>query len=205
MNLERWRELMRALRIGANEGTFAAIVAAYEEPHRRYHGAAHIEDCLDQLDRAPGIAERTEDVEAALWFHDVVYDVRSTTNELRSAERAAAFLRDAGAGPDVARRVYDLVLATKHGDAALVGDAAAVVDVDLSILGRDEATYDAFERAIREEYAWVPEPLYRDKRAEILASFLERARVYSTDVFRDRFEARARRNLERAIRALRGA
>ena len=183
---------------------FASLTAAYSEPHRRYHDGRHIDDCLAQLDSAAGLAEFPEEVELALWFHDAVYEPTSSTNELDSAERALAFLRTAGAEGARSRRVYDHILATRHGDEALRGDAAVVVDVDLSILGREPGTYDVFEQAIREEYRWVPPPIYRRKRAEILSSFLARPAIYSTEHFRRRFEARARENLDRALRSLRG-
>ena len=49
-----------------------------------------------------------------------------------------------------------------------------VVDIDLSILGRNRQDYDLFEERVRKEYKWVPGPLYRRKRIEVLESFLKR-------------------------------
>jgi predicted metal-dependent HD superfamily phosphohydrolase len=46
--------------------------------------------------------------------------------------------------------------------------------------------------------------LFRRKRAEILESFLARPQIYTTQLFRDRYEASARRNLSQAIATLRG-
>jgi predicted metal-dependent HD superfamily phosphohydrolase len=61
------------------------------------------------------------------------------------------------------------------------------------------AEYDEFERLIRAEYAWVPEPVYRTERARILARFREQDPLYRTAHFRRRYEAVARRNLDRAL------
>ena len=57
----------------------------------------------------------------------------------------------------------------------------------------------AFDRAIREEYCWVPGFLYRRKRAEVLQGFLDRPAIYVTPALQERFETQARANLERAL------
>ena len=104
----------------------------------------------------------------------------------------------------MAARVRAHVLATRHDDAPPPGDSALVVDIDLSILGREPAVFDAFDRAIRKEYAWVPGFLYRQKRRQLLQHLLDRPVLYATPALRDRFEAPARANLERALGRLAG-
>jgi len=193
---------MKRWRIPPNDEVYSSLVSAYAEPHRRYHTAHHIEDCLAQLDAAGDIANAPEEVELALWFHDAVYKPVSSRNELRSAEWAQTFLRSADVDDERGQHVYGHILATRHGEESLSGDAALVVDIDLSILGREPEAYDVFEQAIREEYKWVPWPVYRRKRAEILSSFLGRTAIYATEHFRSRFESRARENLRRAIDSL---
>ena len=76
--------------------------------------------------------------------------------------------------------------------------------IDLSILGRIPEVFDEFERRIRREYSWVPDPVYGGARAEILAGFLRRRSIYQIDYFRDRYEVQARANLERVLRQLAG-
>jgi hypothetical protein len=46
----------------------------------------------------------------------------------------------------MAERVHGLVMATAHMAGELSGDAALVVDIDLSILGKPARIYDEFER-----------------------------------------------------------
>jgi predicted metal-dependent HD superfamily phosphohydrolase len=77
-----------------------------------------------------------------------------------------------------------------------------MIDIDTSILGAPPVRYDEFETSIRQEYSWVPEQLYRDKRAAVLSRFLSKTPIYSTPELRDEFEVRARDNLKRAIAAL---
>lgn len=190
---------MQGLSLAPNADTYERLAAAYAEPHRHYHTAAHIGACLTELEAARGLARFPFEVEAALWFHDAIYDPKASDNEQRSADWAVAFLSGAGAAAAVGERVRGHVMATRHDGEAGAPDSALVVDIDLSILGQPPAEYDAFERNVREEYRWVPGPLYRRRRREILQSFLDRRRVYALPHFYERYEAQARSNLERAI------
>ena len=202
MTPDRWHRLMRQLDTPDSDDVYSELVAAYAEKHRHYHTNEHIEDCLQQFDTSANLAQQPAEVELALWFHDAVYNPMSQDNERRSADWSRQFLAAAGADPNRCDRVYDHIMATRHEPGELEGDAALVVDVDLSILGRDQATYDAFENNVRREYRWVPSALFRKKRAEILQSFLDRDAIYTTAAFHERYEDAARRNIEAAIGAL---
>jgi predicted metal-dependent HD superfamily phosphohydrolase len=93
-------------------------------------------------------------------------------------------------------------MATRHDAVPGDIDAQVLVDIDLSILGAEEKRFDEYERQVREEYGWVPEPIYRDKRKAILESFLARATIYNTARFIERYEPRARANLARSLARL---
>jgi predicted metal-dependent HD superfamily phosphohydrolase len=75
---------------------FERITKAYAETHRRYHTAAHINACLREFDSVRSLARSGPEVEAALWFHDVIYNTRASDNELQSAEMASRFLTSSG-------------------------------------------------------------------------------------------------------------
>lgn len=182
---------------------FTALSAAWAEPQRIYHGTTHLVDCLAQLDAAPGEGADRRLVEAALWFHDAVYDPRATGNETRSAAWASRALGRAGVPAATVSEVVRLVLLTRHTAPAADPAGRLVCDVDLSILGRGPEEFAEFERRIRAEYAWVPEATYRSVRGEILAGFLRRSPLYLTTHFRHKYEAAARRNLEAAVSRLR--
>jgi predicted metal-dependent HD superfamily phosphohydrolase len=205
LNREEWRSLCgrftREERVAVE--WFEKIVRHYDEPHRRYHNQKHIAHCLAEFRSARQLTENSAEVELALWLHDVIYDPRRGDNEEQSAEFARALCREAQPGELVERRVVDLVLATKHNATPVNADARLVVDIDLAILGQDEERFWRYEREIREEYAFVPEEVFRAKRAEILEKFLERERIYATDFFFGKYEERARENLRKSIAALR--
>ena len=179
------------------------LLAAWSQPQRRYHTLRHLRDCLAQLEPVLALAEHAGEVEMALWFHDAVYDPKAADNEARSAAWAENALAAAGVEAGARQRIHALVMATRHEAQPAGRDQQLLVDVDLSILGTDADRFDEYEVEVREEYAWVPAPLFRHKRRQILQEFLARPEIYSTPAFAARFEAPARANLARALERLR--
>ena len=202
VSADRWDALCASLDITSGQAEFRRLTRAWRSFGRHYHTLVHLGACLEEFDGARHLATAAAEVELALWFHDAVYRSWRNDNELRSAEWATRFLLANGADAQVATRVRDLVLATAHVAGTSGGDAALVVDVDLSILGQPPDIYDGFERNVRREYWWVPSRRFVTARCAILGSFLERSSIYHLPHFRDRYEAQARSNLERALRAL---
>ena len=195
---------------GPTEEVFQGLLAAYAEPHRAYHAQSHIDHCLTLLDEMRGALAQPDEVAIALWFHDVVYSTQpGATNEADSARIAVGACHAMGISAAHTARIDAMIRATQtHALPPGVTDAdvdfTTMLDVDLSILGESPTTYAAFERDIRKEYAWVPEPLYLEGRAKVLRTFLERPRIYRTDALHARYDAQARTNLTAALAALRG-
>jgi predicted metal-dependent HD superfamily phosphohydrolase len=183
-----------------DDATMQDLKARYGEPHRAYHTWHHIEDMLR---RFATIADRLKDREAfelAILFHDAVYDPKAGDNE----EQSAALMR-ARLSSEVAPATLDaaqaLIMATKTHQPGAHADAAFLIDIDLSILGAEEAAFDVYDAAIRKEYAHVPDDAYRAGRAKVLRGFVDRKRIFTTAAFAP-LEARARDNLDRAIARL---
>ena len=192
---------------------FSQLLEAYQQPHRFYHTAAHIEACLHQLDFLQTLIQtegarnetaRPAEIEVALWFHDAVYVSKATDNEAQSARWAAQALHQSRVDATVIDRIVTMILATKHDRAPDTCDCALLLDLDLSILGQAPEHFAAYEQHIRSEYHWVPEEQYRTGRTAILKGFLTRSTLYHTPFFQERLEAQARWNLERSIIQLRG-
>jgi predicted metal-dependent HD superfamily phosphohydrolase len=203
----RFGELLRRLGAAGDPQPIAnAVLAAWAEPDRRYHDLDHLRDCLAELDRAPADGADRDRVEAALWFHDAIYDPRASDNEALSAEWARRALGELGVPSAVADDVARLVELTRHTNPALDPSGRLLCDIDLAILGREPETFDTYDRHIRAEYAWVPESDFRAARAAVLAGLLARAPLYQTEHFRRRYETVAQTNLGRALeRLLHGA
>jgi len=202
----RFAALLRRLGAAGDPHPLAdAVLAAWAGPGRRYHDVDHLRQCLAELDRAPAEGADRDRVEAALWFHDAIYDPRADDNEARSAEWASADLAALGIPSVVAEDVARLVLLTRHAGPAPDAAGRLLCDIDLAVLGRDPEDFDAYDRRIRAEYEWVPEPDYRAARSAVLAGLLARSPLYQTAYFRHRYAAAARENLARALARLEGA
>lgn len=196
----RWQALWGDLGAAPPSGSFEQLVKAYGAPQRHYHGAAHILACLEHLDRWKALCAQPAQAELALWTHDLVYDTRRQDNEAASAALTAGWLQQAGIGQHAAA-VSQMILATTH-QAPATGDAALVVDIDLSILATPAEVYDGYCAAVRAEFAWVPEPLFRQGRARLLESLLQMPRLYQRAELAASWEAPARANLQRELTAL---
>jgi predicted metal-dependent HD superfamily phosphohydrolase len=189
---------------GDTAALYDALVAAHAEPQRAYHTLDHVRACLALLEHVAGADPDRHVIEVALWFHDAVYDPRAHDNEARSADWAARELAVLGVPDQAISRVVRLIEATRHDGEGPPEDPAArlLVDLDLSILGEDGATFDAYEEAVRYEYAWVPDAAFREGRARVVDDFLARRPLYTSGRLPPEYERRARLNLARSRAAL---
>lgn len=175
----------------AARDVWAELVGRWSEPHRHYHGLAHLAAVLAVVDAQAHLAAAADAVRLAAWFHDAVYDATRGDNEERSATLARERLVTLGRTD--ADEVARLVLATTtHEYADGDSNAALLCDADLAVLAGPPTAYVAYANAVREEYAHVPDDAFRAGRAAILRSLLDRPRLYG--VLHD-LEEPARRNL----------
>ena len=201
----QWQQMWARLGVASPDATvFQRLIASYSEPHRKYHTARHLDECLAKLEELRTEANHPEEVELALWFHDAVYDTKRQDNEARSAEWARATAIAANLPSAVGEHIHQLILATRHDAEPNEADEKVLVDVDLSILGEVPERFDEYEYQVSQEYSWVPAIVFRTKRREILRGFLARASIFSTQKFAEAYEARARANLKRSIKRLGG-
>lgn len=184
----------------AKDSVFNSLVTLYSESQRAYHNLKHISSLLEWAENYRENIKDFQILSFAIWFHDAIYDARRSDNEEQSANLADAKLKLLKVSEARIEVVRQMILATKtHDVTALNLDGKLFLDLDLSILGADEAVYQAYSRAIRREYDFVPEPFYRDGRQKILQNFLAGEFIYSTAVCQEKFESPARENIQREI------
>lgn len=190
----------RWLALGGDDATFDDVLARYAEPHRAYHTIHHIEHVLAKIDEIRGSSDDTTDPAVALAavLHDVIYDPRRDDNESRSAEYATDTLTALGIRADVVARTADLIRATEVHDGPPGDDGLdALLDADLSSFADDNEGRNG--ELIRHEYAFVPEDAFLAGRRRILERFLAREPLYRTQYMSDRYEAKAKANIRRAL------
>ncbi|MGP4029635.1 HD domain-containing protein [Actinomadura sp. 3N407] len=175
----------------------------YGEPHRRYHTRRHLTAVLDLVDELAGHAAAPDLVRLAAWFHDAVYDPERADNEERSARLAARMLTDTDLRePDIEEIVRLIELTTTHAPDQDDRNGQVLCDADLAILGADPGQYAVYAAAVREEYAFVPDEFFHAGRAQVLNGLLALPRLFHTAEARERFEERARTNIQTELTLL---
>jgi predicted metal-dependent HD superfamily phosphohydrolase len=125
------------------------LMSRYREPHRRYHGLAHLRHVV----RDVGVLTPSVDLEVhpavvrlAAFFHDAVYSPTAANNEAASAALARTNLVELGVDEVAIVEVERLVMTTVDH---LADDPAAILlaDADLAVLGADPAAYQAYVTA----------------------------------------------------------
>jgi predicted metal-dependent HD superfamily phosphohydrolase len=200
VDFEAWAQLAGDSPTSRTE--WAAVVAAWSEPHRRYHDLAHLAAVLGLVGALGAPAADPDAVRLAAWYHDVVYDPTRTDNEAVSAERARAGLR--GLVPDDrAEEVVRLVLLTAGHDPA-PGDANGEVlcDADLAVLASPPESYVAYASAIRAEYGHLSDEEFTAGRIAVLEHLLALPALYRTPEAEQRWTAPARANLTAELQLL---
>lgn len=186
------------------DNAFAMLEGRYSEKSRFYHNLSHVKALLNLLATLDDKIQHQNAIRFSTWFHDVVYDTKRNDNEEESARLTSEMLGKLQVSMETIEFVMDLILATKsHSGKNLSADAQLFLDADLSILGMHAETYQRYSQAIRAEYSWVPEPVYRSSRRKLLESFLARESIYFTDEMKERFEEQARKNIHGEIQSLR--
>lgn len=187
-----------------SEEAFDKISKDYGSENRFFHNIEHVENLLKFFEQRKETINDYDSMRLAAWFHDVVYDAKATDNEKQSAAYARKILGELGIPEDVIVKVEELILATfKHENANNDDDCSIFLDGDLSILGGDDAVYDAYAKSIWQEYSQIASrEYYKQRRKQVLENFLKRERIYFTNKMFEKFEDKARKNIEREIKSL---
>jgi predicted metal-dependent HD superfamily phosphohydrolase len=181
---------------------WAAVVAAWSEPHRRYHDLAHLAAVLGLAGELAAEAADPDAVRLAAWYHDVVYDPHSADNEEISAQRARAGLRGL-VGDERLAEVERLVRLTA-GHAPGDGDrnGAVLCDADLAVLAAPPEAYAAYASAIRLEYGHLDDGTFTGGRIAVLEHLLGLRTLYRTPAAQP-WTATARANMTAELALLR--
>jgi predicted metal-dependent HD superfamily phosphohydrolase len=149
----------------------------------------------------------------AILFHDIEYDPKAKDNELQSILQFKSFAEDAHLSPSIAESVALFIERTithtleGDGDNLLPNtrkDLSLFLDMDLEVLSRQKGEYEKYAHQIRQEYSHFSHQDYCTGRAKVLRSFLERDRLYFSEIFYNQGESAARRNIKEEIQVLEG-
>jgi predicted metal-dependent HD superfamily phosphohydrolase len=182
------------------EPVWRVVAANYSQPHRHYHDLRHLAHCLRHFDTVADRLTARDEVEMAIWFHDVILEPGRADNERRSADyfrEVAGAVMPAG----FVTAVVDLILFTTHRTTPADLDHQFICDIDLSSFGSPWEAFLANSRAIEAEFSG-PREEYVRRETSFLECLLRRPRIFMTDFFHDLCEEMARDNIRRFLQLL---
>ncbi len=157
------------------------IALQHSQPHRYYHNLTHLYNLLRLTDAYEVDLFAPDLVRWAIFYHDFVYVVGSTSNESESAEAARARLSPI-LPSDELHLVQKYINATaKHllppldeqFSSAEQADCGLFLDFDLAILGTPSHIYQKYTQAIAQEYTTLyTKEQYEAGRRAFLDNFL---------------------------------
>lgn len=184
------------------ENLWSEIEKKYSEKSRYYHNLEHLENMFSELDAVKDRLENYSLLSFSVFYHDVIYDASSKSNEEKSAEFAKIRLEKLHVDSESVKKISEQIFATKTHQKSEDNDTNYLLDADLSILGKDLKTYVDYTKKIRKEYAIYPDIFYKPGRKNVLQHFLKLKNIFKTEYFHEKYEVRARANILFEIESL---
>lgn len=178
------------------------IETKYTEKGRHYHDLLHIERMFEEFEAIKDSISEFSLISFAVFYHDVIYDATSKSNEEKSASTAEKRLTELDLGKEEIAIISAQILATKSHQNSENSDINYLLDADLSVLGKDWETYLDYTQKIRKEYSIYPDFLYKPGRKKVLRHFLELESIFKTEYFKGKYEVQAKENIEKELQLL---
>lgn len=180
------------------------LLARWGGPDRGHHTIGHLAAVLGHVGELAGHVADPDPVRLAAWFHDAVHRPDRSENVERSAALAERALRQAGLPAGLTGEVARLVRVTEEHDPGPDDPGGQVLcDADLAVLATEPPGYAAYAAAVRAEYSFVPDAVFRAGRISTLSGLLARPALFRTPRAHTRWEPAARRNLTAELTLLR--
>ncbi len=184
------------------EQSWNDIVLNYSESDRHYHNLSHLESLLLELQHIRPFISDWNTILFSLYYHDVIYNVKSTSNEEDSAAFAEKVMLRLNIPVHLISKCRQQIIATKIHQQSNDADLNFFIDADLSILGADWEAYAKYSNQIRKEYSIYNNDLYFTGRKKVLNHFLNMEHIFKTPHFFSKYEVNARKNMQRELKTL---
>lgn len=175
------------------------IEKSYSQKSRKYHNLTHLDNMILELEEVNDKITDYDCILFSIFYHDIIYKATSKDNEEKSGEIAKIRLEKLNIPQEKIVRIYNQILATKSHKKSEDSDTNFLLDADLAILGQDWKIYENYTQQIRKEYSIYPDFLYNPGRKKVLIHFLEFEEIFKTDYFKEKYEEKARENIQREI------
>ncbi len=170
------------------------IETRYSHPSRHYHTLEHLEFIYKELSGF----KLSNSLEFAIFFHDIIYSVKSGKNEENSAIYAQKILSKLYVSKNIISEVSNIIIDTKD-HIPRNNTSKLLLDADLAHLAKDYIDYKKDSAKIRKEYSIFDDETFYNGRVKILKSFLLKDKIYTLPYFYNKYEVKARENILKEI------
>lgn len=176
---------------------FKTFIDLYNQPGRYYHNLSHLYNFLQVANKELSRIKHPELFKIAIWLHDAIYIASQKDNELQSNELFQQLFKSCLNSFQI-EYVSDLILSTEgHKPQNKQTDCALFLDIDLIILAAPTSIYQSYSDAVWNEYkSSYPWSIYKLGRKKVLKAFLKRSFIYFTPSFQQKYEQKARNNIQ---------
>lgn len=188
------------------------LINAYGEHHRHYHNLDHIKSCFKEFEEIESKLKYPLLTKFALLYHDYVYIPVYSGNEIASYCKAILDATELGLKESDYNIIKSLIIATAYSDRENVAltcevdnlieirtDTKFLIDIDLSVFGKNREEFLKYEKNIRKEFHLVNDIEFCEERIQILERFVSKHRIYLSDYFYNKYEKKAKENLRYSI------
>jgi predicted metal-dependent HD superfamily phosphohydrolase len=195
------------------EAVWAVLYELYQIPKRSYHTLDwHINQMLLEFDNFkelyPHFTDKWDEIEWAIWFHDI-YSIPGSINNEYNSMLLGSHLSNAHTELDF-YIISWCILATTHGLNEVRGSKAKhlasmrpeqklICDLDLSGFVTPETHFMESQRRIRKEYPDITDEEYCEGRKKFLQALLDRGYIFLTEEFYDYKESLAKQRIKGTI------
>jgi predicted metal-dependent HD superfamily phosphohydrolase len=164
---------------------FEVLIQSYSQPHRKYHNLNHIEFMLQNLEKLFPDQKNSRSIHLAIWFHDVVFNPYSRSNEESSQKIFLKYAPRLSVTPKETEDTLKMIESSiRHSALQNTREESCFLDLDLLALGQDREAYFRYSAQIREELRLIPDFIYRNLRTKALQSLFSEGTLFRSDELR---------------------
>ena len=171
---------------------FDDVAARYGEAHRHYHTLVHIEKVLAAIDA--WYPDAPDWIILAAFYHDVIYDPTTSTNEIDSARLASRELAGVLDRRELAALTRAIVMTNGHDLSHAHAEDLPLLVGDLIGMACGVEEYRVNTAAIRLEYSMFDDEQWAAGRRKFIVAFDAR-RILPEEARFDEAEQRIHENM----------
>lgn len=189
-----WGALMVKMGLNNESGIdiFEDLILQHSGPKRFFHNTANLLSMLEEYKVAHG---QDMAIEFSIWFLNHSLDMKIAIRMNKTIEAMTKSLVNLGASPAFRKKVNRLILSVANEGGPISIEEKILSDIRLASLGMNLTQFATSRALIRNEYPQMSNYLFAQFQMNYLKRLLSKDKIYYTQYFIEKYEAKARMNL----------